>query len=434
MIAQRFSSHTVLAILCVLGTTASGQDPTPKPQATPLPEWQQQLEALGYLETVPVESKEEEVLVGVTRHDRKRVYPGYNLGTYRQEDTAILFDMDGKIVVTWHVPGLTEPWQHVELCDNGDLLVLIKDRALLRVSPAGEKRWHRPSRCHHDMTMTPADRIWVATRIETIREIHGTALPVLEDRLTLLDNKGQLIRRISFVDPLLPLIGEPATRRLRGWAKKHPEISGKLREGAKKKHPHLLRYDTPPDLFHLNSIEVLDRKVPGLCSPGDLLISIRNLDLIAVFDPATVTFKWQWGGSELDRQHHPTLLANNNLLIFDNGVRRRYSRVIELDPIRKRIVWEYRGSRKEPFFSPTRGSSQRLPNGNTLICETDKGRSIEVTARGEIVWEHYCPMRRDGAGKPRREVFFRLRRITERDSKALRSLGLTPMFPVPLEN
>ncbi len=33
------------------------------------------------------------------------------------------------------------------------------------------------------------------------------------------------------------------------------------------------------------------------------------------------------------------------------------------------------------------GTAQRLPNGNTLICDGAKGHAIEVTPEKEIVWE-----------------------------------------------
>jgi hypothetical protein len=34
-----------------------------------------------------------------------------------------------------------------------------------------------------------------------------------------------------------------------------------------------------------------------------------------------------------------------------------------------------------------------LPNGNTLITESDGGRLFEVTADGQIVWEFVNPVR-----------------------------------------
>ena len=65
--------------------------------------------------------------------------------------------------------------------------------------------------------------------------------------------------------------------------------------------------------------------------------------------------------------------------------------MVELDPSRKKIVWEYRSDSPQQFFSVSRGSSQRLPNGNTLITESDKGCVFEVTSGGEMVWEFFNP-------------------------------------------
>ena len=55
----------------------------------------------------------------------------------------------------------------------------------------------------------------------------------------------------------------------------------------------------------------------------------------------------------------------------------------------ERIAWMY-GPRHD-FFSQTRGSCQRLPNGNTLFTESDKGRVFEVTREGQLVWEFHNP-------------------------------------------
>jgi hypothetical protein len=42
----------------------------------------------------------------------------------------------------------------------------------------------------------------------------------------------------------------------------------------------------------------------------------------------------------------------------------------------------------------------RLPNGNTLVSESDSGRAFELTPEKEIVWEYLNPQR---AG-PNREL------------------------------
>ena len=45
------------------------------------------------------------------------------------------------------------------------------------------------------------------------------------------------------------------------------------------------------------------------------------------------------------------------------------------------------------MFSENHGAVQRLPNGNTLIVESNNGRAIEVTPGEEVVWEYFNPYR-----------------------------------------
>jgi len=111
------------------------------------------------------------------------------------------------------------------------------------------------------------------------------------------------------------------------------------------------------------------------------------------------------------------LPGEGNILIFDNGgwggydvpnpgsptgvkaALRVYSRVLEMDPVSIKIVWQYTPKEAgflEPmdssrFYSPFISGMQRLPNGNTLITEGSNGRVIEVTPDHEIVWEFISP-------------------------------------------
>ena len=56
-------------------------------------------------------------------------------------------------------------------------------------------------------------------------------------------------------------------------------------------------------------------------------------------------------------------------------------------------VWEQTEQTAPPFFSGTMGAAHRMPNGNTLIIESDNGRVFEVTAEHETVWEFHNPHR-----------------------------------------
>jgi hypothetical protein len=129
---------------------------------------------------------------------------------------------------------------------------------------------------------------------------------------------------------------------------------------------------------------------------GDILVSFRNISTIAIIERRTGNIRWRLGPEVLAQQHHPNLLPNGNILVFDNGMHRTnapfsFSRVLEIDPETKQIVWIYRDQPVFNFFSPYESGAQRLPNGNTLICEGAFGRLFEVTREGEVVWEYINP-------------------------------------------
>jgi len=98
------------------------------------------------------------------------------------------------------------------------------------------------------------------------------------------------------------------------------------------------------------------------------------------------------------------------LLVFDNQGEAGYppvalpttggSRVLEIDPVKKEIVWQYTGESSGgpswSFRSTHISAARRLPNGNTFIDEGQSGRLFQVTPDGEIVWEYVNPYARIG--------------------------------------
>jgi len=134
---------------------------------------------------------------------------------------------------------------------------------------------------------------------------------------------------------------------------------------------------------------------------GDILTSYRPTSTVIRISRKTGKILWKLGSPTIAGQHAPTLLANGNILIFDNGVHRLddsmpFSRVIEVNPATNEIAWKYQDRPAWNFFSPRMGNAQRLPNGNTLVCESSFGRFFEVTHDGAIVWEYVNPF----FGKP----------------------------------
>jgi hypothetical protein len=99
------------------------------------------------------------------------------------------------------------------------------------------------------------------------------------------------------------------------------------------------------------------------------------------------------------RQHHPTVLSNGNILLFDNKGHKTKSKVIEFDPVTKKESWRYAFTTVNLFYSERCGTCQRLDNGNTLITESDNGRAFEVTPDNTIVWEFVSPHRTGDEGE-----------------------------------
>ena len=127
------------------------------------------------------------------------------------------------------------------------------------------------------------------------------------------------------------------------------------------------------------------------------LVSFRSISTVALIDRTSGDFRWKVGYDVLSQQHDPTLLDNGNLLVFDNGTHpkdrpyRTFSRVLEIEPLTKQVVWEYRDAPWQNFFSPLMGTARRLPDGNTFINEGLFGRMFQVTPEGEVVWEYVSP-------------------------------------------
>lgn len=187
--------------------------------------------------------------------------------------------------------------------------------------------------------------------------------------------------------------------------------------------------------LHINSISELGEnrwydEGDNRFNPSNIILDSRHANFIIIIDRLTGNIVWRvgpdyskntnagWKLGQIIGPHHAHMIpkglpGEGNILVFDNGgiggyglsglpsrYMRFYSQVIEFNPITFDIVWQYYNksgpiftlASKEPrFFSPLISSAQRLPNGNTLICEGNRGRVFEVTSEYDIVWEYVYP-------------------------------------------
>ena len=164
---------------------------------------------------------------------------------------------------------------------------------------------------------------------------------------------------------------------------------------------HLLHPEDGADLTHSNTVTRLARPEGGEESPfgsGRLLVSLREIDLLAVLDEETGRFTWSLRGP-WHRQHEPVLLPDDRVLLFDNLGADGDTRVLEVDPRSAEILRDYRGPHQQPLDSPEAGAVAYLPNGNILITDSALGRALEVTPDDEIVWQFESPHRAGSRGE-----------------------------------
>ena len=128
-----------------------------------------------------------------------------------------------------------------------------------------------------------------------------------------------------------------------------------------------------------------------------VLVSFRAIHTIGIIDKATGKWLWKYRDDKMGGQHDPQVLPNGSILVFDNGTQRRFngvlpsSRVIEINPNTNKTEWVYEDRPPFAFYSQQVSGAQRLPGGNTLICEGVRGRVFQVPQDGEVVWEYINP-------------------------------------------
>lgn len=314
---------------------------------------------------------------GVTLWDRQRAFSGVNLYTSGHAPEVFLIDMAGRTLRRWRYPferafpgkAPTEEtafFRRAQLTPDGTLLAIYQGGGLVALDRESRLLWKVDAGTYNDFFRGPDGTIYLLTKQAKIVPEVSASQPTLEDSITVVDPQGRIRDRISLLRALLDSSFAPLFS------------------------PHA----TAGDILHANTVEIFDGWLAArsaLFARGNALVSLREIDTIGIVDLKTRRFVWAqrgpWAG-----QHQPTLLDSGKILLFDNQPRRRVSYVEEVDPLSGAIGWKYPNA-GQFLSSEQAGSVERLPNGNTLITESDRGRAFEITPEGETVWEFVSPHR-----------------------------------------
>lgn len=433
----------LLTLPALIAAAGVGQDAGPAPRPSPAPrsaspaaaadaERAERLRALPYSGWAT--NGRDGHAVGVTRYVRGAAFEGLNLFALTSRSEAWLVDMSGKRLHSWasargqpvigqELPYYFHGWQDVAVDAEGSLYAVVSRDRVLKLDARSRLVWEVPLRAHHDVSLGSDGSVYtLADELRMVEDGGGRRRLVFDSDLVRIDGKGAIRSRISLLEVLLadaviaPRVRAEVSRRFaeldaRGLqvslallAASDPRATRRFAEleraltGSPPAEPDreiiaLLRDlpGSPSDVLHANAIRVLEAAVPGLGQAGDLLVSVRELDIVVVVDPLRRRLRWSWGAGVLDAQHDPSVTPGGDLLVFDNRPQSGKSRIVQVAAPSGRIVWSYEG-----FFSRTRGGAQALPNGNVLVVESERGRAFEVTRAGDVVWEYYDPEEADG--------------------------------------
>ena len=324
-----------------------------------------------------------------------------------------LVDAQGRIVHEWRMPaeldldlvkasdklmpGVFKVIDGAHLYPNGDVAFTVDYYGVAKIDRCSRKIWSLPGEYHHSLSIDEAGDLWVPFRDYKVAGDARTewlSKPYFNESVARISVGGEVQEIFSLVDAAIGA-----------------QFEGLLAEGS----PDLTK-TIQTDITHLNDADIVTAEFAAAnpqVREGDIMVSMRTLDAVAVIDRQTRKFKFALSGMTL-RQHDPDALANGNILILDNrtetsqhdhltykpqGQAFGQSRIVEINPRTQEIAWSWEGTKEHPFFTSIQGKIEPQPNGNVLVAEPEGGRAFEIDRKsGAIVWQFANLLEmRDGA-------------------------------------
>lgn len=306
--------------------------------------------------------------------DLRATYMGYTAICPNSQD-VLLLNMRGQTSHHWkstlagvfpETPHIKDPVvQHMVKCaaihvyPNGDLLQVIHASAdtpygygMFKLDKDSKVLWAIAENIHHDVYVSDNGNIYTLAHHFEYQPIAGYEeffYPALIDEILTVSPEGTIIDRINLLEAF---VGTPYLRAFRKhyietWDGKHDKF----------------------DMTHTNSVMRLDASIAAafpMFKEGDLLVSIKNMNMIAVLRPETRKVIWAIQG-DWRMQHKAVFNHDGNIVLFDNSGTTGRSRGVMIDPATHFMVWEY--SHNDKLLCPVKSSAQQLPNQNWMIVE-----------------------------------------------------------------
>ena len=437
--------------------------------------------------------------VGLIINDSVKSYNGYTLFSPLASNNSYLIDNRGYLIHEWS--SQYKPAQSVMLLPDGSLLrpAIVQSGNVFLAGGAGGRverfdwggnliwsfDYYSPDHCtHHDIEYLPnGDILMIAWENKTYAE--AIAAGRNPARLDTALWPGEIIE----VKPTGNSGGDIVWQ-WRAWDHLIQDFdSSKANYGDVSKQPELIDINygsTIEDWLHINSVRYNPKR-------DEILLSAHNFSEIWVIDHSTTTAEaaghtggregkggdllYRWGNPQAYRagtaadqklfsQHDARwidsgLVGQGDILVFNNdhgAPPKAFSTVDEITPPLNSngnyyidstgqygpnsLTWRYEASPPASFYAKNISGEERMPNGNTLVCDGTAGRFFELDNSENIVWEYINPVTRNGilnqGDTPSFNLVFKIYRYSADYSglagKDLSEKGKIELYPSAVRN
>ncbi|WP_298976285.1 arylsulfotransferase family protein [uncultured Roseobacter sp.] len=316
----------------------------------------------------------------------------------QDRDTAVrIIDRSGQTIHEWR-PVWSEVWpgstgnfpedrrpkgdsgmylHGVDILPDASIVANFEHLSSFRMDVCGAVSWKLDNLGHHAVHYSDQGATWVAAERYVQQGPTGYqnhAAPLRSWTLQEVSDDGEVLREISMIDVFL-----------------RNGLEGLLFMSTLSNGRTVVRGDT----LHLNDVDIFpEGMASSVFDPGDIMVSLRNINTIAVFDPDTLEMKFVSTGQVL-RHHDPDFMPGDRISIFDNRNLTPStepippaSRVVEVNARTGEASVALNGEGPDGFFTNIMGVHQRLPNGNILVTSSGEGRALEYLPDGQLAWRY----------------------------------------------
>jgi hypothetical protein len=343
-------------------------------------------------------------------------------GFFDEENQVRLVARDGTVVKKWsldyfeHFPDEASRACELEsplrvdthgalLTPQGEVVVNYEYCGTVKLDQCGELLWSIDGRTHHSLVLAEAGGYWILGRDQWLARRNPDRVPqimdpgpdqlVLEDTILRVDEDGEVLEEIS-IPELMRDDGLEAYLTADGMSFRFSR-------------------EDPWELVHANKVAELPSEIADaypMFAAGDLVVSMRRLNLVMVVDPETRDVKWHQTGPWL-RQHDPEFRPDGRISIYNNNLYYHTSyadhrllpdtpydtNIMTVDPETGETEVRFGQAPGQEMLSVIRGDHELLDDDGMLITEFDGGRVLQVDADGQVVWEYVNQVDEDSVGE-----------------------------------